>query len=93
MGRARRQALDDDRAARGRHLAHEPLTQRELQRRPVDGELVLAPPLAGAPPDQRLPTDLVTADPVKRLLLHVRMILVLDEEMRRVFAVAGRLAD
>ena len=41
MGRARRQVLDDDRAARGRHLAHEPLTQRELQRRPVSLALVV----------------------------------------------------
>ena len=50
--------------------------------RPVDpvavalrrGELVVAPALAGAAPDERLAADLVAADPVERLLLHVRVV-------------------
>src|SRR5215204_3827155 len=57
------------------------------------GELVLAPPLARTPPDQRLSADLIAADPVERRLLHVRVVAILDEEVRRVLAVPGRLAD
>ena len=57
------------------------------------GELVFAPALAGAPPDQRLAADLISADPVERFLLDVRMVCILYEKMGRVFAVAGRFAD
>ena len=54
---------------------------------------MLAPALAGASPDDRLAADLVAADPIERLLLHVRVIPVLDEEVHGVFTVTGRLAD
>ena len=46
---------------------------------------MLAPALAGASPDDRLAADLVAADPIERLLLHVRVIPVLDEEVHGVF--------
>src|SRR3954469_7906232 len=62
----------------------------ELLRR---DELVLAPPLARSAPDERLAADLIAADPVERRLLHVRVVAILDEEVRRVLAVARRLAD
>src|SRR5258705_11678664 len=61
---------------------------------PLGGdELVLAPALRRTSPDERLPADLIAADPVEGLLLHVRVVGVLHEEMRGVFAVAGRLTD
>src|SRR5689334_16136720 len=56
-------------------------------------ELVLAPALARTAPDDRLAADLIAADPVERLGLHVWVITVLDEEMHGVFAVARGLAD
>src|SRR5213592_3849305 len=57
------------------------------------GELILAPALTGAPPNQRLAADLIAADPVERLLLDVRVVFVLDEEVRRIFPVTGGFAD
>src|SRR3954467_341440 len=56
-------------------------------------ELVLTPALAGAAPDYRLAPNLKAADPVERLLLDVRMVAILDEEVHGVLAVARRLAD
>src|SRR5690349_6255541 len=56
-------------------------------------ELVLAPPLTRATPDDRLAAHLIAADPVERLLLDVWMVAVLDEEMHGVFAVTRRFAD
>src|SRR6266550_567803 len=56
-------------------------------------ELVLAPPLAGATPDDRLSADLVAANPVEWLLLDVRMVAILDEEVHGVLAVTRCLAD
>src|SRR5438105_15803574 len=41
-------------------------------------ELVLAPPLAGTSPYDRFPAYLITADPVERLGLDVRVVAVLD---------------
>src|SRR5258705_12252170 len=61
---------------------------------PLGGdELVLAPALRRTSPDERLPADLIAADPVEGLLLYVRVVGVLHEEMRGVFAVTGRFAD
>src|SRR6266550_1766156 len=56
-------------------------------------ELVFAPALTGASPDDRLAADLITADPVERLLLDVRVVAVLDEEVHGVLAVTRCLAD
>jgi len=56
-------------------------------------EFVFAPALAGAPPDDRFAADLVAADPVERLLLHVRVITILHEEVGGVFAITRGLAD
>src|SRR6266550_9041978 len=56
-------------------------------------ELVLAPALTGASPDDRLAAHLITADPVERLLLDVRVVAVLDEEVHGVLAVTRCLAD
>src|SRR5687768_10369045 len=50
------------------------------------GKLVPAPALAGPAPDQRLSADLIAANPVERLLLHVRVVGVLYEEVCGVFA-------
>src|SRR4029077_8167489 len=69
--------------------------------RPVDpvtlsfrrGEFVLAPPLAGPSPDYRLAADLIAANPVERFFLHVRVVTILDEEVRCVPAIFCRLAD
>src|SRR3954471_18185364 len=56
-------------------------------------ELVLAPALAGAGPDDRLAPDLVAANPVERFRLDVWVVAVLDEEMHGVLAVTRRFAD
>src|SRR3954462_7512886 len=56
-------------------------------------EFVLAPALAGATPDYRLPANLVAADPVERFLLDVWVVAVLDEEVHGVLAVTSRFAD
>src|SRR2546423_15558081 len=56
-------------------------------------ELVLAPALTRAAPDDGLAAHLITTDPVERPLLDVRMATVLDEEMHGVLAITGRLAE
>jgi len=56
-------------------------------------ELVLAPPLAGPSPDYRLAADLIAANPVERLFLYVRVVTILDEEVRRVLTISRCLAD
>src|SRR2546423_4051306 len=56
-------------------------------------ELVLAPALTRAAPDDGLAAHLITTDPIERPLLDVRMVTILDEEMHGVFAVTGCLAD
>src|SRR3954465_14197615 len=53
-----------------------------VSNRPVDSvaeffwrdEFVLAPALAGAAPNQRFTSDLISTNPVERFLLHVRMV-------------------
>src|ERR1700712_1131868 len=45
------------------------------------GELKITPTLAGAPPDKRFSSHLISPDPVERLFLLVGMILVFDKKM------------
>src|SRR5256885_16712147 len=56
-------------------------------------ELVLAPALTRAAPDDGLAAHLITTDPIERPLLDVGMVAVFDEEMHGVLAVTGRFAD
>src|SRR6185312_13611332 len=57
------------------------------------GELVLAPPLTGPAPGQRLSADLVSPDPVKRFFLDIRVVLVPDKKLNIVLPDPRRLAD
>src|SRR5690606_8454518 len=69
--------------------------------RPVDAvahlcrcyESVVAPALTRPAPDNGLASNLVAADPIKRLILGIGMVVVFNKEMRGILAEACGLGD